>query len=125
MGNYSVGEKCSGRITNIYQGNWIVELEQNVIGRVLIGASQAPLEIGATISVRVKQNDSEGIILEYIPVPDEIPPPPPASQDTQAGTLYHCPGDWHSGVRPSVPEAPVQKPPCCPPADPAHGGMRR
>lgn len=71
MGNYSVGEKCFGHIINIYQGNWIVELETDVIGRVLDGASQASLEIGSAISVQVKQNDGEGIILEYISVPDE------------------------------------------------------
>lgn len=34
MGNFDVGERCSGRLINIYQGNLIVELEQGVIGRV-------------------------------------------------------------------------------------------
>lgn len=57
MGNYSVGEKCSGRVINIYQGNLIVELEQNVIGRVLNGAEQAMVAQGAIVDVVVKQND--------------------------------------------------------------------
>ncbi len=33
-----MGEKCSVRISNIYLGNMIVELEQGVIERVLNGA---------------------------------------------------------------------------------------
>lgn len=68
MENYGVGKKCSGRIINIYQGNWIVELEQGVIGRVLNGTFLASLEAGALINVQVKQNDGNGIILEYIQV---------------------------------------------------------
>ena len=68
MGNYSVGEKCSGRVINIYQGNLIVELEQNVIGRVLNGAEQAMVAQGAIVDVVVKQNDDQGILLDFVSV---------------------------------------------------------
>lgn len=68
MGNYSAGEKCSGRIINIYQGNLIVELEQGVIGRVLNGAEQASVEQGSFIDVVVKQNNDEGILLDFVSV---------------------------------------------------------
>lgn len=71
MANYNIGQTCSGRIINIYQGNWIVELEQGVVGRVLNGVSLASLEAGAEINVQVKQNDSNGIVLEYIPASEE------------------------------------------------------
>lgn len=67
MASYNIGQTCSGRIINIYQDNWIVELEQGVIGRVLNGSSLASLEAGAAINVKVKQNDGSGIILEYLP----------------------------------------------------------
>lgn len=66
MGNYSVGEKCSGRVINIYQGNLIVELEQGVIGRVLNGAEHASVDPGAFIDVVVKQNDDQGILLDFV-----------------------------------------------------------
>lgn len=68
MGNYSVGEKCSGRIINIYQGNLIVELEQGITGRVLNGAEQTSVEHGATVDVVVKQNDDQGILLDFVSV---------------------------------------------------------
>lgn len=68
MGNYSVGEKCSGRIINIYQGNLIVELEQGIIGRVLNGAEQTSIEQSVTVDVVVKQNDDQGILLDFVSV---------------------------------------------------------
>ena len=68
MKNYSVGEKCSGRVINIYQGNLIVELEQGVIGRVLNEAEQATVDQGTIIDVVVKQNDAQGILLDFISV---------------------------------------------------------
>jgi len=71
MASYNIGQTCSGRIINIYQGNWIVELEQGVIGRVLNGSSLASMEAGALINVKVKQNDGSGIILEYLPLSRE------------------------------------------------------
>lgn len=71
MGNYSIGQTCSGQIINIYQGDWIVELERDVIGRVPNGSFLASMEPGAKIDVQVVQNDDSGIILEYIPAPEE------------------------------------------------------
>lgn len=68
MGNYSVGEKCSGRIINTYQGNLIVELEPNIIGRILNGADRVSAEQGATVDVVVKQNDDQGILLDFVSV---------------------------------------------------------
>lgn len=68
MGNFGVGEKCSGRVINIYQGNLIVELEQGVIGRVLNGAEQTSVKQGTTVDVVVKQNDDQGILLEFVSV---------------------------------------------------------
>ena len=68
MGDYSVGKKCSGRIINIYQGNLIVELEQNVIGRVLNGAEQTSVDQGSIVDVVVKQNDDQGILLDFVSV---------------------------------------------------------
>lgn len=68
MGDYSVGKKCSGRIINIYQGNLIVELEPGVIGRVLNGAEQAAVDQGAIVDVVVKQNDDQGILLDFVSV---------------------------------------------------------
>lgn len=66
MGNYSVGEKCSGRIVNTYQGNLIVELEPNVIGCILNGVDRVSVEQGATVDVVVKENDDQGIILDFV-----------------------------------------------------------
>ena len=71
MGNYSVGEKCSGRIINIYQGDWIISLEEGVFGRVLNGAEQASVEPGATVDVVVKQNDDQGILLDFVSVSEQ------------------------------------------------------
>ncbi len=68
MGNYSVGEKCSGRVINIYQGDLIIELDEGVIGRVLNGAEQASVEQDAIVDVVVKQNDDHGILLDFISV---------------------------------------------------------
>lgn len=68
MANYSIGQTCSGRLINIYKGNGIVELEDSVIGRVINGSSLASLEVGSNIDVRVKQNDSDGIVLEFLQV---------------------------------------------------------
>lgn len=68
MGNYSVGEKCSGRIINTYQGNLIVELEPNIIGRILNGADRVSAEQGALCDVVVKQNDDQGILLDFVSV---------------------------------------------------------
>ena len=59
MGNYNVGQKCSGRIINVYQGNLIVELEQGFIGRVLNGAEQSSVNIGDTVDFVVKQNPDD------------------------------------------------------------------
>lgn len=67
MADYNIGQTCSGRIINIYQSNWIVELEKGVIGRVLDGSSLAPIEVGEIIDIKIAQNDNNGIILEYIP----------------------------------------------------------
>lgn len=66
MGNYGIGQNCSGRLINIYQGNWIVELEHGVVGRVLNGASIGSPELGTLLDVQVKTNDSNGITLEYV-----------------------------------------------------------
>lgn len=68
MGDYSVGKKCSGRIINIYQGNLIVELEPDVIGRVLNGAEQATVDQGSIVDFVVKQNDDQGILLDFVSV---------------------------------------------------------
>lgn len=68
MGNFDVGEKYSGRVINIYQGNLVVELTQDVIGRVLNGAEQAMVKQGEIIDVIVKQNDDQGIILDFVSV---------------------------------------------------------
>ena len=72
MGDYSVGKKCSGRVINIYQGNLIVELEQGVIGRVLNGVEQAAVDQGAIVDVVVKQNDDQGILLEFVSVSKQM-----------------------------------------------------
>lgn len=69
MENYSAGEKCSGHVINIYQGNLIVELEPGIIGRVLDGAKQASFELGTVIDVVVKQNDDQGILLDLVSEP--------------------------------------------------------
>lgn len=71
MAKYNIGQTCSGRIINIYQGNLVVELEQGVIGRVLNGSFQESLEPGTFIDVQVKQNDNNGIILEYVSTSQE------------------------------------------------------
>lgn len=71
MENYSVGEKCSGRVINIYQGNLIVELEHGVIGRVLNGANQVSVNQGMFINVLVKQNDEQGIILDFLNIVEQ------------------------------------------------------
>ena len=68
MGTFDVGEKCSGRVINIYQGNLIVELAPGVIGRVLNGADEAGVNQGETVEVVVKQNDDQGIILDFVSV---------------------------------------------------------
>lgn len=68
MCNYGVGEKCSGRVINIYQGNLIVELEQGVIGRILKGAEPISVDLGTIIDVIVKQNDDWGILLDFVSV---------------------------------------------------------
>ena len=68
MADYSVGKKCSGRIINIYQGNLIVELEPDVIGRVLNGAEQATVDQGSIVDFVVKQNDDQGILLDFVSV---------------------------------------------------------
>ena len=65
MGNYGVGVKCSGRIINVYKDNLIVELEQGVVGRVLEGAKKVSAELGTFIDVVVKQNDDQGILLDF------------------------------------------------------------
>ena len=72
MGDYSVGKKCSGRIINIYQGNLIVELEPDVIGRVLNGAEQATVDQGSIVDFVVKQNDDQGILLDFVSVSKQI-----------------------------------------------------
>ena len=68
MGNFDVGERCSGRLINIYQGNLIVELEQGVIGRVQDGAEQVAVDQGAIVDVVVKQNDDQWILLDFVSV---------------------------------------------------------
>lgn len=60
-----MGVKCSGRIINIYKDNLIVELDQGVIGRVLGGAKRVSAELGTFIDVVVKQNDDQGILLDF------------------------------------------------------------
>lgn len=65
MGYYSVGEKCSGRVINIYQGNLIVELDQGVIGRVLNGAERISVSPGDNINVVIKQNNARGVFLDF------------------------------------------------------------
>lgn len=72
MKNYSVGEKCSGRINEVRQGELIVELEQGVIGRILSGVEQLTVEQGEVVDVVVKQNDEHGIILEPISVSKQV-----------------------------------------------------
>ena len=64
MGNFTVGEKCSGRVINIYQGNLIVELDQGVIGRVLNGAERISVSPGDNINVVIKQNNARGVFLD-------------------------------------------------------------
>lgn len=66
MGKYNVGEKCSGRIISSYQGNLIIELETGVIGRILNGAEQIAADPGEIVDVIVKQNDAQGIWLDFV-----------------------------------------------------------
>ena len=84
MGNYNVGQKCSGRIINVYQGNLIVELEQGFIGRVLNGAEQSSVNIGDTVDFVVKQNNDQGILLDF------------PSVTRQSGTSSSDPRPWNN-----------------------------
>ena len=65
MEDYSVGKKCSGRIINIYQGNLIVELEKDVIGKVLNGTDKATVNKDSVFDFIVRQNNDQGIILDF------------------------------------------------------------
>lgn len=68
MEKYGLGKNCSGQIINTYQGNLIVELEQGVIGQILDGAEQVSIEQGTIVDVVVKQNDDQGILLDFISI---------------------------------------------------------
>lgn len=86
MANYNIGEICSGRIISIYHGDLIVELEAGINGRIPYDSFRASLEVGTFINVRVKCNDSSGIILEYIPtVSKEEKPDAPSKLNSWNG----------------------------------------
>lgn len=61
--NYKIGQKCSGRIVNIFRGNLVVELEPGVLGRVLDGASKTQAQPGDVIHIIVEEINDGGIIL--------------------------------------------------------------
>lgn len=68
MENYSVGEKCSGRVVSKEEGNLTVELERGMIGIIVGGSDQTDADVGTSIDVVIERNDDQGILLELASV---------------------------------------------------------
>ncbi len=71
MAGFNVGEKYSGRVINIFQDNLIVELGNDVVGRVEGGARQEGVVVGSRIDVVINQFDNFGILLDFVSLSNE------------------------------------------------------
>lgn len=65
-------EVLIGRVSNIYENNIIVALDNGDVGRILNCAADSGLGIGATIKVAVVQSDDSGIVLELVDSSDNV-----------------------------------------------------
>lgn len=71
MRKLAVGDQCVGRIINIYDGSFVVSLEDDYVGKIINGALKTSIGIGTCVDVIVSGIDTKGITLDLISVHEE------------------------------------------------------
>ncbi|MBQ9890293.1 MAG: ribosomal protein L7/L12 [Firmicutes bacterium] len=62
---FGIGKTLEGRVINIYKDNVIVELGNDMIGRIPEGARYQKVEVGDTVGVKVISSGAAGISLAF------------------------------------------------------------